>query len=105
MAKVKITLEREPTFSSVVSIPVPGGNVGEVVFTFVGRDRDEFKVFVDNLPGKSDLDVIMEIAQGWDLVDPFGVESVRRLTTKYIGAGKAVIDTYFDQITQARSGN
>jgi len=103
--KVKITLEKEPTFTSVVAIPVPGNRTGDVTFTFVGMDRDEFKLFVDNLTGKPDVDVIMEIAKGWDLLDPFNAESVTRLTSIYMSAGKAIIDTFFDQVTGARAGN
>mgnify|MGYP001562522192 CR=1 FL=1 len=105
MAKVKITLVPDPTFPAKVEIPVPGGNAGDVEFKFKTRSRDEFDAFVSGLEGRKDLDVIMDIASGWDMPDEFNEKTVAALCQKYLSAPKAIIDKYFAELTGVRLGN
>jgi len=105
MAKVKITLVPDPTFSAKVEIPVPGGDAGDVVFKFKARSRDEFDAFVAGLEGRKDIEVIMDIVNGWDMPDAFTEENVAALCKKYLSAPKAIIDKYFAELTGVRLGN
>jgi hypothetical protein len=105
MAKAKFSLSIKPTFTAKVSIPVPGKTAEPVEFTFKGRTKDEFKDFVDNLSGREDVDVIMDIASGWELEDAFDKENVELLTQNYLGAARAIIEKYLSELTQARLGN
>lgn len=105
MAKVKLSLTLDPTFQAKVQIPVAGKKPAEVEFTFKGRTRDQFQVFVDGLSGREDVEVILDIASGWDLEDPFGKDSIEKLCQIHIGAPRAIIEKYLTEITQARSGN
>lgn len=105
MAKSKLSLTAKPTFTALVPIPIPGGEAISVEFTFKGRTRDQYRVFLDELTGKEDLEVVMEIISGWGLEDAFDATNVDLLLTNYLGAPRAIIDTYFHQLTQARLGN
>lgn len=103
MAKIKLTAS--PTFKSTVMIPVPGGRPASVEFIFKGRTKDEFKQFVESIDGKDDVSLILEIASGWELDDPFGKETVEQLLQSYLGAARAILDRYMNELTGARLGN
>lgn len=106
MAKpAKITLTVKPTFTATVAIPVPGEISADVVFTFKHRTRDEFKEFITSLPGSEDIDVLMDIACGWDLEEPFDRASVEKMMQIYMGAAKPIIETYISELTGARTKN
>lgn len=105
MSKQKFSLAVKPTFTAKVNIPIPGKAPEPVEFTFKARTRDEFAAFVESFKGREDVDVIMDIASGWELEDPFGRESIEELTQNYLGAARAVIEKYLTELTQARLGN
>lgn len=103
MAKIKLTAS--PTFKSPVMIPVPGGRPASVEFTFKGRTKDEFRDFVDGIEGRDDVSLILDIASGWDLDDPFGKETVEQLLQNYMGSARAILDKYMGELMGARLGN
>lgn len=105
MAKPKFSLTANPTFKAVVDVPVPGGKSAAVEFTFKSRTRDDFRLFIDGLGDRLDVDVIMDMASGWDLEDPFDQVNVELLTQNYLGAARAVIEKYLSELTAARLGN
>ena len=105
MAKPKFTLAIKPTFTAKVMIPVPGKPAEPVEFTFKGRTRDEFKEFIDALKDREDVDVVMDICSGWELEDAFDKANVETLTQNYLGAARAIIEKYLNELTQARLGN
>lgn len=102
----KFDLKAKPTFKCMVGIPIPGARAPiDVEFTFKAKTRDEFKEFVDSLRGREDVDVVMEIASGWDLEDAFNAENVAELIQNYIGSARAIMDKYIAELTAARVGN
>lgn len=105
MAKTKFSLSVAPTFKAKVLIPVPGKAAEPVEFTFKGRTREQFKEFIENLKDREDVDVVMDIASGWELEDAFDKESVELLTDNYLGSARAIIEKYLSELTQARLGN
>lgn len=108
MAKAKLTLSLSPTFKSKVAIPVPGSKPVEVEFTFKGRSKSEFKELWEKMAGgqfSEDTDAIMEIASGWELEEPFDLENVLLLTETYMGAAKAIINKYLEEVPGIRLGN
>jgi hypothetical protein len=72
MAKAKFSLTASPTFKSTVDIPIPGGRSAQIEFTFKGRTRDEFEEFMTALKDEKPDDLVLQIATGWDLDEPFG---------------------------------
>lgn len=105
MAKVKFSLTASPTFKSKVLIPIPGQAAGEIEFTFKGKTRAEFKEFLDELSDKEDVDTILEITSGWDLIDAFDRDNIDLLTQHHMGAARAIIEKYLSELTAARLGN
>ena len=105
MAKPKFSLTANPTFKALVDVPVPGGKSAAVEFTFKSRTRDEFRLFIDGLGDRLDVDVIMDMASGWDLEDPFDQANVELLTQNYLGAARAITEKYLSELTAARLGN
>lgn len=105
MAKPKFTLALKPTFTAKVDIPIPGQVAAPVEFTFKARTKDEFKELVDGIAGRDDVEIIMDIASGWELEDAFDAKNVALLLQNYMGAASAIIGKYFSELTQARLGN
>lgn len=101
----KLVLTASPTFKTNVLIPVPGKKPTPVEFTFKGRTKTEFKAFVDTMRDRDDVDVILDIATGWELTEAFDREGVEQLCDAYIGAARAVIETYLNELSAARLGN
>ena len=103
MAKLQLTAS--PTFRCNVLIPVPGKKPVPVEFNFKGRTKDEFKSFIDTIGDREDVDVILDIATGWELEEAFGRESVELLLQNYLGSARVIIEKYIGELTAARLGN
>ncbi len=103
MAKLQLTAS--PTFKCNVLIPVPGKKPVPVEFNFKGRTKDEFKSFIDTIGDREDVDVILDIATGWELEEAFGRESVELLLQNYLGSARVIIEKYIGELTAARLGN
>lgn len=115
--KPKFSLAVNPTFKAPVLIPIAGGTSAEIIFTFKHRTRDEFKEFMDSLKpvevadgaepveGPKDCDVLLDIASGWDLDEPFDAASLEKLVQRYMGSAQAVINAYLSELTGARTKN
>lgn len=105
MAKPKFSLTASPTFKIKVSIPVAGGKAEDVEFIFKHRTREAFRKFIEALADREDVDVIMDIASGWDLEDAFDAKSVEQLIENHIGSGLAIIQAYITELTAAKVKN
>jgi len=109
MAKQKFSLTVSPTFEATVAIPVPGKAAADVVFTFKHRDRTSFRELMDSLSeqneDRSDADLVLDIASGWDLDEPFDAEHVGQLLDRYIGSGAAILNAYINEQTGVRRKN
>lgn len=105
MAKTKFVLTASPTFKAKVGIPIPGGSPEIVEFTFKHRTKEAYLEWAKDMAEKEDADLILEVASGWELEDPFDRESLEKLTQNYIGSGRAVLETYINQQTNAKLGN
>lgn len=107
MAKVKFTLEPNPTFKATVKIPVAGADFAPVEFTFKYRNREQFKELADGIVEREPVDLLLDIACGWELPEPFDAASLTKLTNNYLGAFRAVLDAYFNELTKTahRAGN
>lgn len=108
----KFSLDVAPTFKAPVQIQIPGAGEGTITFTFKHRTKAELKEFSESLTaaaagedGPKDTDVLLDIASGWDLDEPFDAASLGKLTERYMGAAQAVIAAYFNELTGARTKN
>lgn len=103
--KLKLKLVPDPTFEAVVDIPVHGGAVAPVKFKFRHRSRSAYKEWAESLTGKKDIDLLLDIAVGWDLDEEFNRENAERLLENYAGSGQTVFNAYNSEIFQARIKN
>lgn len=112
--KPKFTLAINPTFKASVMVPIHGGSSAEIEVTFKHRTRDEFKEFTESLKsattddgaeGIKDVDVIMDIASGWNLDEPFDAVNVEKMVQRYMGSAQAIIQVYYEELTGARTKN
>lgn len=102
----KLTLQPKPTFDASVGIPAAGAGVVPVVFTFRHRTRAELKTFVAGLGDfASDAELIMAMASGWDLADPFNAANVTLLVVNYVASPAAILDKYLDELARGREKN
>jgi len=105
----KISLAIEPTFQAQVHIPVPGSKPAALQLTFKYRTKDELEEYRKDLAGRqgdvSDVDLVMGVAEGWELDDPFNTENVGRLLQKYHAAANVIGETYIKELMQAKLGN
>ena len=103
MAKLNFTTA--PTFTLKVAIPVPGKKAVDVEFTFKGRNREEFREYLDASTNKEDVDALMDTVTGWELENEFCREEVERMTLFYPAAARAIIQRYITEISGVRLGN
>lgn len=103
MAKLKLV--PDPTFKAKVPIPVPGGKTTPVEFTFRYRNADEMAEFGKTLEGREDLDLMLDIASGWDLAEPFDKDNVGLLLKSYAGCAWPILRTYMDELNAAKEKN
>ncbi|CUI09839.1 Phage protein [Janthinobacterium sp. CG23_2] len=107
----KFSLNVAPTFKAPVQIQIPGAGEGEILFTFKHRTKNELEEFTESLKavdgedGPNHVDVLLDIASGWDLDEPFDADSLEKLTQRYMGAAQVVIAAYFTELMGARTKN
>ncbi|MNX98714.1 hypothetical protein D3C86_1311330 [compost metagenome] len=106
MAKTKFTLNPAPTFKKKVPLPVPGAGFEDVEFIFKHRTKEDFKLFAEGLAERTDdVQLLLDIACGWELDDAFDQENIERLVQGYVGSARAVLGAYIDELSKARLGN
>jgi hypothetical protein len=131
MAKIKLGA-RPKSFPHTVTVPMPEGGTASVQMQFKYRTRSEFGAFVDNLVASArteppadqsaeavlfslkraleqtldtNAEYILQIAEGWNLDEPFNLASVRQFCDELPGAAMAVIEAYRAALTEGRLGN
>lgn len=102
----KLTLKPNPTFVSLVLIPVAGEAPARVAFTFKYRTASELaSISSDIQEAKSEVDSVFLVASGWDLDDEFTPENVGLLVDQRPGAARAIFETYFKEVYGVREKN
>lgn len=101
----KFSIDPNPTFRFPVAIPVPGGQAADVVFTFRHKTKTEMNDLIKRAETLSEVDLIMEVACGWELVDQFTTENVTRMIDNYIGSAGAIFSAYIGELTKVREKN
>lgn len=104
---MKFNLKPNPTFPAKVQIHVPGeSKPQEITFTFKHMSRDALKQFQDSVKDKTDEEVIMMIACGWDVPDcEFNAENVAGLVCNFHSAPSAIIEAFMRELVGARVKN
>lgn len=103
MAKLKLTAN--PTFKTKVPVPVAGGGAVDVEMTFIYRRKTDLQAWIGSRSEKTDVESFMEMVSGWELEEPFSVETVTEFLEIYGGAGLATYRTYISELVGARIKN
>ena len=107
----KLSLKANPTFTAMVPIPVAGSEATMVQFTFRHRTRQELDKYLDEIKAldaegvDNDVSIVMKVATGWELDDPFTQENVLELVSNYHGSGYAISRSYVRELLAAKLGN
>lgn len=101
----KFTLAVKPTFKSKIQMPVHGGDTVELEFEFKHRTRDQLNDWVKSFAKLADPDMIEAMVVGWSIEDPFNRESIELLCQNYAGAPKVLLESYIQELRQAREKN
>lgn len=101
----KLQLVAAPTFKWPVNIPVAGEESAPVVFTFRHRTRSQFAEFQASVEGRRDIDVVMDMVVGWDLVDTFTTDNVDTLLENHMGAGTSIFEVYRQELLKHKAKN
>lgn len=132
MERARIKLGARPkTFKYKVAVAMPEGGEGVIEVNYRYRTRKEFGAFLDGIlaeaKGKAKLvsdddvvlslaealattseanaDMILQIAEGWDLEHEFNHANVAQLCDELPGVAMAIINTYRQAVTEGRLGN
>lgn len=104
-------LTPKPTFKADVTIPVAGGKGGKITFIFKHKGKKDLRTFFEDLgkeenAGRSDVDALLELVEGWEGVDqPFSEDNFELLLDAYPGAVMALLETYRKELTEGRAKN
>jgi hypothetical protein len=106
------TLEPNPTFTAPVSIPLPGGEIATVDFTFAHKGRKALQRFLDRVKDMPDAEAVAEILGDWSGISgadgeplPYTPEALEALLDNHHGAAMAILQTYIRELTGARVKN
>jgi len=102
---LKFTLKAAPTFSATVDIPVAGKQPAPVQFTFKHRAKKDLEAWLAGARERTDLQMVMDLACGWDLEEPFDGSNVAELLENYAGAALAMLSVYLRELSVGRLGN
>lgn len=100
----RLTLNPNPTFKAKVGIPVPGGNA-DVELVFKYRDRKALGQWIEDTSDVGEVELILDMAEGWDLADAFTAENIERLCNAYPGASREITHRYMRELAGIREKN
>lgn len=125
----KFSVNRNPTFTASVPLPVVGGKPVNTIFTFKFMDRialSEFqgrrlefaKKFAEYVGGEEanateiakraiefEFGQMKEIIAGWEIEEEFNDENLRILVESGSEITAAIVNGYLDSYAKAREGN
>lgn len=102
-------LKANPTFKSVVVIPLPDGE-GKITFEFKHKGRKALKDYFESLGegenAREDVDALGELIAGWEGVDEaYSPDALATLLDSYPGAARAIFESYNRALVEGRSKN
>lgn len=105
-AKNVFSIKPAPTFKAPVNIHVPGAaEPGVINLEFKHIKPKDLEARMESLQGKTDVEVIQELAVGWDVDGEFDADNIGELVDNYANVGVAVINGLAAALIPASRGN
>lgn len=106
----KVVLARKPTFDLPVTVSMLGGGKLEFTVTFKAMPLSEYRAFLERVHKKeylekTDSEVTMEIAEGWNLDRPFTPEGIQQANEDCPGLSACISKKFVDEYERVRWGN
>jgi hypothetical protein len=101
----KVSIKAKPTFPATVAIGAPGGEPLKLPLIFKHRTKSQLKEFTDASKGRPELDLVLDMVDGWDAEEEFSREAVAELLEGYHTAGDDIAKAYVSELIGARRGN
>ena len=99
-------LQPNPTFTSKVTISVPGGKAVQVGIVFRHLSRNTLKDYFAGLKGRADEDALADIIAGWEGIDaPYSAENLATLVDNYPCAAMELFDAFRRDLLEAARKN
>lgn len=105
MSKPKFTLDPKPTFDLKVPVPVPGEGFTEITLTCRYRNRTQFEQFLDEIKEKTNSEIVMLVATGWNVDAEFNEGNVEKLVENYMGSASSIVGAYAEELMKVRGKN
>jgi hypothetical protein len=103
MAKFK--LNPNPTFKRKVGLTDHDGSVVELELEFRHRSRAAVQTLPSEIKDKTDAEILLLLAAGWELSDEFNLANATVLCDNYLSAAEEILTGYLAALQGARLGN
>lgn len=102
-----LKLTPDPTFTTEVSISVPGQSDPErVMMEFRYQDRSAMTTWLEESKEQSDFDALSAIVVGWSEVDtPFSGDALQRVLDAYPTAAGEIFRAYAREVYESKVKN
>ncbi len=102
-----LKLALNPTFWAEVKVSIPGEKKPVVIkVKYRHRTVDEYKKFIEDLDGKTDFEILLELIEDWEGIDaPFNKENAELLIKHHHGICLEVFKVYGEEYAKARIKN
>lgn len=106
----KVVLAKKPTFDLPVTAQLLGGGKLEFTVTYKAVRYSDYKAFIERVhaehyKGKPESDVVLEIAEGWDLDRPFTAEGIEAAIEDAPGLAGSISRRFVEEYERVRWGN
>lgn len=97
--------DHNPTFSTTVQIPAPGGKLHPLAVTFKWLARDGFIDYCKNAASKPDPEFFSGLIDSWDADVPCNQEGMTDFFNKWPRAGRPLFDAYRGELLGVEEKN
>lgn len=106
----KVVLAPKPNFELPVQVPQLGGAKVEITVTYKYRKLQEYAEFMakagrGEFVGRSDAEMVLDVAEAWNVDAPFTTEGIGKACDDTPGMGAAIVNTYLAEYARVRAGN
>ena len=101
-----LKLKQNPVFTVPVEIPTTSGKPEIIKISFRHKTKDEYLDWLKTLEGKIEVDILLEIIDGWsEVAADFTKENLAEVLQNYQAAALVIYGAYGDALVNGRVKN